>query len=238
VRQASDSKAATYAPEKLREAQQTLNQAERVWENESDRTEVSHLAYVAEQQARIAEATAQRGTAEAEARLLAEERDRVQLSARTRAAEAAQQRAQEAATQAQQLEKELAELNARNTERGLVMTLESTFFDYNSSALKPGAMNKLSPLITFLREHPERNVTIEGYTDSLGSESYNLDLSQRRAETVRDFLIKNGVSPAQVTARGYGENFPVASNNTEAGRQQNRRVEIIVSHGSERVVGR
>ncbi|HXG17764.1 MAG TPA: OmpA family protein [Methylomirabilota bacterium] len=118
------------------------------------------------------------------------------------------------------------------------MTLESTFFDYNSSALKPGAMNKLSPLITFLREHPERNVTIEGYTDSLGSESYNLDLSQRRAETVRDFLIKNGVSPAQVTARGYGENFPVASNNTEAGRQQNRRVEIIVSHGSERVVGR
>ncbi len=181
MRQASDSKAATYAPEKLREAQQTLNQAERVWENESDRTEVSHLAYVAEQQARIAEATAQRGTAEAEARLLAEERDRVQLSARTRAAEAAQQRAQEAATQAQQLEKELAELNARNTERGLVMTLESTFFDYNSSALKPGAMNKLSPLITFLREHPERNVTIEGYTDSLGSESYNLDLSQRRA---------------------------------------------------------
>jgi outer membrane protein OmpA-like peptidoglycan-associated protein len=249
---AQDPQVATYAPEKLQDAQQTLNEAEHVWQNETDRAEAAHLSYVAEQQARIAVATAQKHAAEAEAQRLAEERDQVRVTAREREATAAQLRAQEATTRAQEataraqeatarahaLEQELAALNAKNTDRGLVMTLDSALFDYNSATLKPGAMNKLYPLVTFLREHPERNVLIEGYTDSTGSEAYNMELSQRRAQAVQDFLLRNGVPPAQLSARGYGENFPVASNDTEAGRLQNRRVDIIVSHGSERVAGR
>lgn len=248
----TDPQVVSYAPAQLQEAQQTLNRAEYVWREDGDRAEAAHMSYLVEQQAGIAVAKAKQAEAEAEARRLADERDRVRLSARTREAELAHLRAQEATTQAQQattraqeatlraqeLERELAELNARNTDRGMVMTLDTTLFETNSAALKPGAMNKLYPLVTFLRDHPERNISVEGYTDSMGSEAYNQDLSQRRAEAVRDFLVHNGVSSAQIIARGYGESYPVASNDTEAGRLQNRRVEVIVSHGAEHVAGR
>jgi outer membrane protein OmpA-like peptidoglycan-associated protein len=96
------------------------------------------------------------------------------------------------------------------------------------AALTPGAMHRLQTLVTVLKAHPERQVTIDGYTDSVGSESYNLELSQRRAEAVRDFLVQNGVDAARITARGYGAAAPIAPNTTEAGRQQNRRVEVII----------
>jgi len=227
-----------YAPVQLREAQQTLDQAEQDWEDEGDRQETSHQAYLVEQQAGIAVAVAQQKAAEAQAKQLAEERDQVRLSARTREAEQAHLDAEAAKARAQQLEQELAALNAKATDRGLVMTLDPTLFEFNKTTLKPGAMNNLSPLVTFLREHPERQVLIEGHTDSIGSDSYNFDLSQRRADAVRDFLARNGVKPEQLATRGYGKSFPIASNDTEAGRLQNRRVEIVVSHGSERIVDR
>jgi outer membrane protein OmpA-like peptidoglycan-associated protein len=227
-----------YAPVQLREAQQTYDQAEQNWEEEGDREETSHRAYLVEQQAGIAVALAQQKAAEAQAKQLAEQRDQVRLSARTREAEQAHLEAQEAKTRAQQLEQELAALNAKDTDRGLVMTLDPTLFEFNKTTLKPGAMNNLYPLVTFLRERPERRVSIEGHTDSVGSDSYNLDLSQRRADAVRDFLVRNGVQPEQITTRGYGKSFPIASNDTEAGRLQNRRVEIVISHGSERIVDR
>jgi OOP family OmpA-OmpF porin len=220
-----------HAPVQLREAQQTLDQAERDWEDEGDQQETSHRAYVVEQQAGIAVAVAQQKAAEAQAKQLAEQRDQVRLTAAHRDAQSAKARAR-------QLEQELAALNAKNTDRGLVMTLDPTLFEFNKTTLKPGAMNNLSPLVTFLREHPERQVSIEGHTDSIGSDSYNVDLSQRRADAVRDFLMRNGIRPEQVTTRGYGESFPIASNDNEAGRLQNRRVEIVISHGSERVVDR
>ena len=127
-----------------------------------------------------------------------------------------------------ELERELADLKARETAHGLVLTLGDVLFAPDQSEPTTAAMRKLSPLVTILKEQPQRSIRIEGYTDSRGPESYNLDLSQRRADAVRDFLIENGISPRRITARGYGEAVAVASNTTIAGRQENRRVEVIV----------
>jgi outer membrane protein OmpA-like peptidoglycan-associated protein len=88
--------------------------------------------------------------------------------------------------------------------------------------------------VKFLKSNPEQAITIEGYTDSLGSAAYNRDLSARRAEAVRDFLLQNGIDADRITARGLGEGYPVASNETEAGRQQNRRVNIIITNEQQR----
>jgi OOP family OmpA-OmpF porin len=145
----------------------------------------------------------------------------------------------QAREQNQSLEQELAALKAKETERGLVMTLQNDIlFELNKAELKPGAMRNLYPLITFLKDHPQRNLLIEGYTDSTGSDSYNLNLSQRRAAAVRDFLSMNGISPDRIKGQGYGEEYPVATNSNEAGRAQNRRVELIISEEGKTVVGR
>ena len=226
---------ATHAPVALQEAQQSLQRAERVWSNEKDGDEVAHLAYVTEQRVDIARATADKKIAEAEIKQLGAEREQVLLEARTREAiqaqriaEVARTRAEQEAARARLLEQELAALKARQTERGLVLTLGDVLFEYDKVNLKPGAMQNLYQLATFLTENPERNLIIEGHTDSLGSDSYNLELSRRRAQAVENFLLQNGVEPTRLTTRGYGEAYPVASNTTEAGRQENRRVEIVV----------
>jgi OmpA-OmpF porin, OOP family len=227
------------APSHLSEAQATLAKAEREWENDGDREEVSHLAYVSEQQAGIALAVAQQKATEVEAQQLAAQRDDIRLAARTREAELARGQAQAATARAQSLEQELAALKAKETERGLVMTLEeNVLFEYDKADLKPGAMRNLYPLITFLKEHPERTLMIEGHTDSTGSDSYNLDLSQQRAAAVRNFLLMNGIGSDRVMARGYGESYPVTSNDTDAGRLQNRRVEVVISHEGQKVAER
>ncbi|MGE0684064.1 MAG: OmpA family protein [Candidatus Binatia bacterium] len=225
----------THAAVALQEAQQSLQRAERVWSNDKDGDKVAHLAYVTEQQVGIAHATAEKKVAEAEIKQLGAEREQVLLEARTRAAaqaqraaETARTRAEQEAARAQQLEQELAELKAKQTERGLVLTLGDVLFEYNKANLKSGTIQNLYQLVTFLKENPDRNLIIEGHTDGLGSDSYNFELSQRRAHAVESFLIQNGVNPARLTTRGYGEAYPVASNDTEAGRQENRRVEIVI----------
>ena len=124
---------------------------------------------------------------------------------------------------------ELAALKAGQTDRGLVLTLGDVLFAVNQATLTPGAMHNRATLVTFLKAHPERRVTIEGYTDSTGSASSNLELSQRRAEAVRHFLLHNGIEASRLTATGYGEASPVAPNTTAAGRLQNRRVEVVIS---------
>lgn len=172
---------------------------------------------------------------------LTAERERVVLDARTREAQSAQQQAQLAQQQADaarmrvsQLTQELAEFKARETDRGLVLTIGDVLFEYDRADLKPGALRNLYPLVIFLRENPTRNVAIEGHADSTGSDSYNLDLSQRRAESVRAFLVQSGVGFEQLSIRGLGEEYPVASNANEAGRQQNRRVEVTVLNDGQR----
>lgn len=219
---------ASNAPVALREAEQALQKAELAWKDAKDEEEVQHLAYVAERKTEIARAAAEQKMAEAEIQRLGEERDRVLLESRGREARQAQQEAQAATTRATQLEQELKELKARETERGLELTLGDVLFEVNKADLKPGAMRNLYKLVEFLKQNPTRNILIEGHTDSTGSESANLELSLRRAEAVRNFLINSGVSPDRITAHGHGELYPVASNDTTAGRQQNRRVEMVV----------
>lgn len=242
-----DSQIATHAPVALQEAETALHKAERTWEESGEQKEVDHLAYVTERKIDLARTTAQSKMAEVEMQQLGEERERVRLDARTREAERARQQAaaygreaeqaklqaQEASDRARQLEQELADLKAKQTERGLVLTLDDVLFEYDKADLKPGATRKLYPLVTFLKENPERNLVIEGHTDSLGSDSYNLDLSERRAGAVQSFLLQNGINSTRIAARGYGEAYPVVSNGTEAGRQQNRRVEVVILHEGE-----
>ena len=231
------------APVPLQEANQALRRAERVWADDHDTEEVQHLAALASQRVEIAQAAAEKKVAEAQIQQATEERDRVLLDARTREAQRAQgeatraqqqaqaatSQAQAATSQVQQLQRELAALQAKQTDRGLVLTLGDVLFETGKADLRPGALRNLYPLVTFLQKYPERRVLIEGHTDSVGSEAYNLELSERRADAVRDFLLQNGVKAAQLTARGYGKASPVASNDTAEGRQQNRRVELIIS---------
>jgi OmpA-OmpF porin, OOP family len=236
VQAQQDPQVATHAPVALRQAEEAVNRAEQTWQEHKDTEEAQHLAALAERRVEIARATAEKNMAEANIQELNQTRERVLLEARTREAQRAQQQAAQAQQQVrsvtaqnQQLAQELANLKARETNRGLVLTLGDVLFNVNQATLTPGAMHSLTTLVTFLKEHPERRVTIEGYTDSTGSEAYNLVLSQRRAEAVRNFLIQNGVEISRLTATGYGEASPIAPNTTEAGRLQNRRVEVVIS---------
>lgn len=226
------------APLVLREAEQTLHRAERAWVRDKDQEEVQHLVYLLERKVEIARATAQQKMAEADLQQLTEELERVLLQSRARNAreareaerqtEQVRQEAQQATTRATAFRQELTELRAKEDERGWVFTLGDVLFESNRADLRPGAMRNLYPLVTFLKNHPERQVLIEGYTDSIGSEQYNLELSQRRADAVREFIINNGIRPNRSASRGYGKAYPVASNNTEGGRQENRRVEFTI----------
>ena len=239
----NDSMIVTKAPVALKEAEEALEMSETLWQDKSDQELVTHHAYIAKQKVAIARETAELNAAQDEVERAETERQRVLIEARKAEAVAAEKRAEEALTMAQkerqeaelarqraeQLAKRVNELEASQTERGLVLTLGDVLFDFNKATLKPGGERAVTELTKFLKEYPERKVMIEGFTDSIGSESYNKDLSRRRADAVRMELNANGISSGRIQIRGYGENFPVASNDTEAGRQRNRRVEVIIS---------
>jgi OmpA-OmpF porin, OOP family len=239
---ASDPVVQAQAQVPLYEAKQALDRADRAFVNDAEEEEVAHLAYLASRRAEIARALGMREAAQEQTQRLGEQRGEVLLDARTEEAEAqrrqaelsrieaeAAQRESEAASQrADELARELEELQAKPTERGLVLTLGDVLFDVDRAQLKPGAELHLSRLGDFLQQHPERNVLIEGHTDSTGSVEYNLDLSRRRADAVRSYLVGRGIAPTRVVIEGYGLSRPIASNDTVAGRQQNRRVEIVI----------
>ena len=120
-------------------------------------------------------------------------------------------------------------MQAVKADRGLVMTLGDVLFDVNQADLKPGGILTVEKLAAFLAEYPGRRVMIEGFTDSTGAAEYNQALSERRALAVRTALLEKGIKSDRIEFRGYGKQYPVASNDTAAGRQLNRRVEIIIS---------
>jgi len=144
-------------------------------------------------------------------------------------AEAERQRKAAAALRAQLLEQFNSILETRDTPRGLVVNLGDVLFATGKYDLKPDAQLKLAKLSGIILAHPGLNLAVEGYTDNTGSEDFNQTLSEKRAGTVRDFLVQQGLASDRVTAQGFGESSPVADNSTAAGRQQNRRVEIVVS---------
>lgn len=202
----------------------------------ADRTQV-------QLQARTQEAnTAQRSASAAQqaattAELNAAAAQRSTEMARAESAQA-QQQTQLAMERNRQLESRLQELNAKQTPRGLVVTLGDVLFDVDRSVLKPGGLRMVDQLVAVLKEFPQRNVLVEGFTDSTGNAGYNQTLSGQRADAVRTALMRQGIDTARVTARGYGEASPVSSNDTAAGRQMNRRVEIVLSDDSGRNVAR
>jgi len=191
--------------------------------------------------ARAAEADAARRSAQV-AELRAESARQAALSAEAQAraaaaqaqvsqqsALAAQDQARAAQTRNALLESELRELAATKSDRGLVVTLNDVLFDSGSSTLRPGGQRLIARLAEFLRAYPERTLAIEGFTDSIGDDGYNQQLSERRAAAVRLALMEDGIDGTRIYVRGYGEAFPVASNDTREGRQRNRRVEVVIS---------
>ncbi len=195
--------------------------------------------------AEAARVAAERDKATAEAERTAAERQRAEADAARAAAEsarlAAEAQTQQAQATAAQIDRERAELRerlrqqlnlileTRETARGLIVNLSDVLFDTARADLKPGAREKLSRVVGIVLSHPGLRMEVEGHTDSVGSDSYNLRLSERRAASVRSYLVTAGVAPSAVATSGRGEASPVASNATAAGRQQNRRVELLVS---------
>ncbi|SFE12029.1 OmpA family protein [Nitrosomonas sp. Nm166] len=207
----------------LEEANKFLNRADLALKKGKD-AKVDHLAYMANQQVAIAQETAKAKVAESKVANANAERDRVLLEART--------------AEADEARRQLEELKAKKTERGLVITLSDILFRTNMAQLETGGMRTVQKLADFLKQYPQRTVLIEGHTDSTGSHNYNQELSDRRAYAVQRALINNGVSSDRITSRGYGETFPVASNDTFEGRQLNRRVEVILSEDGGSVIPR
>lgn len=146
-------------------------------------------------------------------------------------ADAASARRDNAATQQEnaELERQITELNGRTTDRGLVVTLGDVLFGTGQSTIQGGNTSNLDQLAVFLKRYEDRSVAIEGHTDNVGDDAANLMLSQNRANAVRTYLIAEGVGSNRFVASGMGETAPVASNDSDTGRQQNRRVEVIIA---------
>lgn len=216
----SDSRLASLAPTAIRDAETAVRKAEQADPRKQPEL-TSHLAYLAKNQVDIARAQASTRYEEDRVKPLSDQRERVLLDSRTREADRARARAAA-------LEQELEELKQKQTERGLVFTLSDVLFSTGQADLRAGAKANIDRLAQRLNQEPERKILIEGHTDSTGTIAINEALSQRRADAVRQYLINAGVSSDRISAIGKGQDYPVASNDTAEGRQQNRRVEVIL----------
>ena len=234
------------APVAMQDAQTAVQQAE---QTQTDAAAAAHLAYIAERRVQIARLLAQTSLDDDKRKSLTEQNAQIQLDGRTREADAAQRRnadlqmqtelahrqnsdlqlqANAANRKNEALQAQLETLQAKKTDRGMVMTLGDVLFSTGRSDLKAGSFVHLDQLVTFLGQAPDRSVRIEGHTDNKGSSQLNQALSQKRAESVATYLTDHGIASNRVTALGEGYASPVADNNTEAGRQANRRVEVII----------
>jgi len=170
-----------------------------------------------------------------QAALLAQQQQaQADAAAARQAADDAQRKQQEAVQEKEQMRARLlAQLNqvlqTRDTARGLIVSMPDVLFDFNKYTLKPDARERLAKISGIVLAYPDLKLEIEGHTDSIGSDEYNQELSEKRAESVRGYLVSSGVKPDHVSATGLGKANPVADNSTAAGRKLNRRVDMIVS---------
>lgn len=234
----------------IERAQQALRSAEQAAGAERDAALARHYAYLSMQRSEIALALGAQAQSEEQVQKASLARERVQLEARTREADLATRSAHRAQGDVQAmrdevemarlqaalhgersdaLERDLQALKARNTQRGMVVTLGDVLFDTGKATLHPGAQRNVEQLATVLTRYPNRRVLIEGFTDSVGPEAANLELSRRRAEAFRQALESAGVPRVRTETQASGEANPVATNATPTGRQQNRRVEVLFS---------
>ena len=255
----SNPEVANLAALELKEAGDTLDKADTALSKHQGADTVDHLAYIANQKVSIAQETAKQKSAELAVTNAAAKRNEVRLQARTNEADQAKQQAAMAnevvdqqatdlaaadanAQRDQALiakqQQELKDLNAKKTERGMVITLGDVLFRTGSAHLQSGGVHNVQKLADFLNQSTRTNVLIEGHTDSTGSSSHNQILSEQRANAVKSALIDMGVSSDRISTRGYGEQYPVAGNDTAANRQLNRRVEIILSDDSGKIAPR
>ncbi len=245
---------AVLAPTAITQAEQAVRAAEQPVKDEALS---SHLVFVADRKVNIAWAQAQSRFAEDQHKVLAKARDDARLDSRTREADLAQQDARNARTDAaaarqqtdvaqqqvltakadadnaaqlaSELQAQIKLLNARQSERGWVVTLGDVLFDTGKANLKSATSQHLTDLALFLGKYPLRGAIIEGHTDNVGSSGYNQGLSQQRADSVRNFLLGRGIQSGRLSSLGKGEDMPVAGNESVSGRQQNRRVEVIIT---------
>jgi outer membrane protein OmpA-like peptidoglycan-associated protein len=251
----SDPELASRAPLAIKEAEAAVRAAE---QPQADKELGAHRVYLADRKVETARAQAETRLAEDQRAALSAQRESARLEARTREADVAKGRvataraesaeqksaaeqarseaeaAHVAATsseqQAAELQRQIDVLRAKVTDRGLVLTLGDVLFTSGKADLKTGATGNLNKLVAFLNKYPDRIVTIEGYTDSVGTDEYNQALSQRRADSVRSYLVGQGIGAERLTAVGKGESDPVAGNDSATGRQQNRRVAVIIEN--------
>jgi outer membrane protein OmpA-like peptidoglycan-associated protein len=217
-----------------RSAEQARLDQERREAAEADR----RAAEQARAQAEQAKLEAQQAAAQAARDKSAADAAREAALSQQQLAKADADRLRQAADQAESEKAQLRErlrqqlnmiLETRESARGLIVNINDVLFDFNKYTLKPGAREKLAKVAGILLAYPGLKVQLEGHTDAIGSDEYNLKLSESRAGAVRDYLVSQSVPAASLTAAGFGKDNPVASNDSAAGRQQNRRVEMVVS---------
>lgn len=218
----NDPNVARSGDRQLRNSREQLSRAESLLEEGADVVAIEHAAYLAHRHAQVASEQGER--AELQKQIDSTEARRKELELQMRADEAEQAR-----LEAKELRLQMEAMQAEQTDRGMVLTLGDVLFDLNRAELKASGEATIRRLANFMAKYDNRRVRVEGYTDSTGEAAYNQGLSERRAEAVRDTLVNMGVSSGRVETKGFGEEFPVASNDTSGGRQQNRRVEIVIS---------
>ena len=217
-----DAEAAKAEAERMKtEAQQAAAEAAR----QKEEADKARAAAIAEQQA----ALELKKKAEADAQKAAADAQQAQADAERARQAAAQAEAEKAQLRGQLLAQLNSILQTRDSARGLIVNMSDVLFDTGSYTLKPGAREKLAKISGIVLAHPGLSLQIEGHTDSVGSDEFNQQLSERRADSVREFLAEQGVPASSITARGFGKTQPVASNDTADGRQRNRRVELVVN---------
>lgn len=239
----SDPQLSGRAPVAMHDAELAVSAAE---VPQKDPVVAGHLIYIANHKIEIARAMAEQDLMMAEREDLDRERTEARLASRSREANAARDDAEAANAETAlahddvetanaetaSLQREIAALKAKPTDKGLVVTLSDLTFASGSVRLNADAMAHLDKIADFLNHYPDRQVRIEGHTDSVGSVASNLDLSQRRAEAVRAYLMTRGIDGQRLSAVGLGASYPVADNTSAAGRKSNRRVELTISSGA------
>jgi outer membrane protein OmpA-like peptidoglycan-associated protein len=250
---------AQYAQVEFRQASAALDRANEAAARKDDAAQVDKLAYIAKQRIAVAQEVAKQKSAEQSVADSGRQRDQIRLEARTAEADQAKRSAEQskadadaarmqaesqanatrdAQAKADALAAQLADLQAKQTERGIVITFGDVLFNTDQAVLTEGGQRTVRKLADVLTQNPDRSVMVEGFTDSTGSAAHNLELSQRRAESVRSALMGMGVEGTRVATRGYGEAYPIAGNDTAGNRQLNRRVEIVLSDAGRQVNAR
>jgi outer membrane protein OmpA-like peptidoglycan-associated protein len=204
-----------------KDASDYLDKADKAYLDKQDAAKVDQLAYLTNQRVEVAKQTIALRTAEANLKNASAQRAQARLDARD--------------AQIKQLQDSL---NAKQTDRGTLVTFGDVLFATNKADLKSSGLVNINKLAQFLQENPDRKVIVEGYTDSTGAANYNQSLSERRADSVRTALVKMGVDPARIVSQGYGKEYPVAENSSVSGRAMNRRVEVTISNDNQPVAPR